>query len=887
MTKLFGREKEQRRLLDLLGRVRTGGGVGVVLVGDPGIGKSSMLDWLSSHAAGFTVLRARGHDADAGTSYLVLRQVLRSVRHQLGAIDQPLAEALAAAISLSGETTTEALVPLAVLELLSESAADAPLLILLDDAQSFDHASLTVLTFCARRLLAENVLMVFAVRTLEVAEWSVFESLETVHLSGLDALAGRKFVEAMGHSFTTKLFSATLGNPLALQQMATDSGSEGQLHLSDRLIVGFARGIRRLPSPTQRSLALLAVAGSIEPDVLHDALVRMGVQPGDLAIAATHGLLSSSGDFDHPLVREAARPTGAALLECHDALANAWQGRSPDRHLLHQLLGSSPHTAAMSGAASEHAAVLTTAGRVDDAEALLLAAAACEPDGRERALLLRSAAIGAYYSTRFEHSVELFRRALEATTDPEVRCRLLRTMVWPELFCGANARELAARLRAALEAVPGDVASRTDLVRAWGSLIALYSAFDCFAAVAAYREAPVDDFLRADAAEALSLAGDPEAPALRRAIEAVLAEPRPFEQLDEDNSSAVHGDLLLMEGRWDQADQWNRRHFDTAKRLGVETDVAVTGARWMLSRAFLGDGTTAYGLALGALERAPGLVSVLAATSFVGAMVGAEHAQEWARRLLVTAQRAERNGYAIQGHSRLGLLALAADDAGAAEVHLAAAWELMIRHGYRHPGFAFARGDIGEAFVRVGRSDDARAVAAELSEGTLASDWTRGVAARVLGMLGEPGEFELAAQLLQSSPWETARTHLCWARHLGAADPASSREHALRAHTDFQSTGARPWAAQARLLLAAATSEPVTQQPNAVDLLEPLSERERTVALAVSRGLSNKAAAAELFISQKTVDAHLRQIYRKLGVRSRTQLAVVCYGTDRAGQLSS
>ena len=878
MTKLFGREQEQRRLLDLLGRVRSDGGLGVVLVGDPGIGKSSMLDWLSSHAAGFTVLRARGHDADAGTSYLVLRQVLRSVRHHLGAIDQPLAEALAAAISLSGETTTEALVPLAALELLSEAATDLPLLILLDDAQSFDHASLAVLTFCARRLLAENVLIVFAVRTLEVAEWSIFESLETVHLRGLDELAGRKFVEAAGRSFSPELFSATRGNPLALLQMAGDGGSEDQLQLSDRLIAGFAHGIRRLPAATQRALALVAVAGSIEAGVLEDALQRMGVQRADLAVAGSHGLLATSADFDHPLMREAARPSGAVLLDCHDALAAAWREVSPERQLLHQLLGSGPHTVEMRAAAGQNAALLTAAGRVDDAEALLLAAAACEPDGRERALLLRSAALGAYYSTRFEHSVQLFRRALEATSDAEVRCRLLRTMVWPELFCGADARHLATTLRAAVDAVPAATGDRAGLVRAWGSLIALYSAFDCFAAVAAFREAPTDDFLIADAAEALSLAGDAGAPALRRRIESALADPRPFEQLDEDNSSAVHGDLLLLEGRWAQADEWNRRHFETAKRLGVETDVAVTGARWMLSRAFLGDGTTAYGLALGALERAPTLVSVLASSSYVGAIVGAEHAGEWAQRLLDTAQRAERNGYAIQGHSRLGLLCLAADDPAGAEPHLSHAWELMIRHGYRHPGFAFGRGDIGESFARLGRDDDARVVAAELADGPVASTWTQGLAARILGMLGDPGQFERSTQLLVASEWEAARTHLCWARYLRELDPASSRDQALRAYTMFQSAGARPWATQARLLLTTAHSESARHLPDAVDRLEPLSERERTVALAVSRGLSNKAAAAELFISQKTVDAHLRQIYRKLGVRSRTQLAVVCYG---------
>lgn len=878
MTKLFGREQEQRRLLDLLGRVRSDGGVGVVLAGDPGIGKSSMLDWLSSHAAGFTVLQARGHDADAGTSYLVLRQLLRSVRHHLAAIDQPLAEALAAAISLSGETTTEALVPLAALELLSEAATDSPLLILLDDAQSFDHASLSVLTFCARRLLAENVLIVFAVRTLEVAEWSVFESLETLHLGGLDEQAGRKFVEASGRSFSTELFSATRGNPLALLQMSGDAGAEGQLQLSDRLIAGFERGIRRLPAPTQRALSLVAVAGSIEQRVLDDALARMRLQRADLTVASSHGLLAATDDFDHPLMREAARPTGALLLECHDALAAAWRDVSPERHVLHQLLGSGPHTAEMRGAAAEHAALLAASGRVDDAEALLLAAAAREPNERERALLLRSAALGAYYSTRFEHSVRLFHRALAATTDTEVRCSLLRTMVWPELFCGANARHLAATLRTAVEAVPADTADRAGLVKAWGSLIALYSAFDCFAAVAAYREAPTDDFLIADATEALSLAGDSAAPALRRTIESALADPRPFEQFDEDNSSAVHGDLLLLEGRWPQADEWNRRHFETAKRMGVETDVAVTGARWMLSRAFLGDGTTAYGLALGALERAPDLVSVLASTSYVGAMVGAESAGEWAQRLVDIARRAERNGFAIQGHSRLGLLCLAADDPAAAEPHLSRAWELMIRHGYRHPGFAFGRGDIGETFARLGRDDDARVVAAELADGPLASNWTRGLAARILGMLGDPAHYERSAQLLAASPWETARTHLCWARDLRESDSVASREHALRAHALFQAAGARPWATLARHLVTAPHSETARNLPDAVDRLEPLSERERTVALAVSRGLSNKAAAAELFISQKTVDAHLRQIYRKLGVRSRTQLAVVCYG---------
>ena len=882
MTKLFGREQEQRRLLDLLGRVRSDGGVGVVIVGDPGIGKSSMLDWLSSHAAGFTVLQARGHDADAGTSYLVLRQLLRPVRHHLAAIDQPLAEALAAAISLSGETTTEALVPLAALELLSEAATDSPLLILLDDAQSFDHASLSVLTFCARRLLAENVLIVFAVRTLEVAEWSVFESLETLHLRGLDEQAGRKFVEASGRSFSTELFSATRGNPLALLQMAGDAGPEGQLQLADRLVAGFERGIRRLPAPTQRALALVAVAGSIEEGVLDNALARMRLQRADLAVASAQGLLAASEDFDHPLMREAARPKGASLLECHDALAAAWREVSPERHVLHQLLGSGPHTVEMRTEAAEYASLLAASGRVDDAEALLLAAAAREPRERERALLLRSAALGAYYSARFEHSVRLFRRALEATTDAEVRCRLLRTMVWPELFCGGNARHLATTLRTAVDAVPADTTDRSGLVRAWGSLIALYSAFDCFAAVAACREAPSDDFLIADATEALSLAGDAAAPALRHRIESALADPRPFEQFNEDNSSAVHGDLLLLEGRWAQADEWNRRHFETAKRLGVETDVAVTGARWMLSRAFLGDGTTAYGLALGALERAPGLVSVLASSSYVGAIVGAENAAEWAHRLVGTAQRAERNGYAIQGHSRLGLLSLAADDPAAAEPHLSRAWELMIRHGYRHPGFALGRGDIGEVFARLGRDDDARVVAAELADGPLASNWTRGLAARILGLLGDVTQFERSAQLLSESPWEVGRTHLCWARYVRGRDPVSSRELALRAHSSFQSSGARPWAAQAWLLLTSASSETSRQLPDTTDRLDALSERERTVALAVSRGLSNKAAAAELFISQKTVDAHLRQIYRKLGVRSRTQLAVVCYG-ERSG----
>ncbi len=148
------------------------------------------------------------------------------------------------------------------------------------------------------------------------------------------------------------------------------------------------------------------------------------------------------------------------------------------------------------------------------------------------------------------------------------------------------------------------------------------------------------------------------------------------------------------------------------------------------------------------------------------------------------------------------------------------------------------------------------------------------MAARARGFLGERGQFEVALDLLADSPWETARTQLAWARHIRRSDSAHSRALAEAAGYGFEAMGARPWATQAR-----GVSTPSAETPDPMSALLPeLSDRERTVALTVARGLSNKEVAAELFISMKTVDAHLQQIYRKLDIRSRSQLTAIALG---------
>lgn len=871
MGGIVGRELEQRQLLEVLTSARAGAAAAIILDGEAGIGKSTLLEWMCRNADGFTVLRVRGHEADAGSGYLVLRQLLKPILHEMSELDDHLAEALNSALRMSDAPGNEVLVPLAVLELCSAATTTAPLLLALDDAHWFDMASLDALTFVARRINSERLVIAFGMRSHELTGVAQLQDVPRIQLTGLDDIASRALAESHGRAFSPRLRELSQGNPLALQHLDLSDGNErGQI--PDRLRRGLEMELGQLPAATQLALAIAAVAGTVSADVRRAALAAGGLSEADLLPAVESGVLRDDGEFRHPLLREVATPTVEQAAPIHDALALAYGGARPGLALLHQLRGSGPFTPQMVGEAEDTAEALAANGRGDDALALFDAAAHRASDSEQRSRLFRRCAHLHSFAGRYAASLAYFRQAMSVAPNAQDRLQAMRSMVWAEMWSGATARDSAARLHQELRASAGSVVDLEQQSKAWGSLIALYIACDNHAALAAIAEMPIGLDVESDVLTALCYAADPVALPARRTFEDRAKSLSRLSHGFLDSTADIHGELLLVEGRWSEANTWTQRQLDDMRAVPYEADVGPTTARQVISRAFLGDCLTAFGLALTTLERVPDDGSALGSGALVGAMVGAEVATEWASRCLEAGRRHGLTAFLIDGHHRLGLVHLSAGRVERAADQFADAWNQMTAHGYRHPGYTHARGDIAEGFALAGRTDDARSVIAELEAGPFDLPWAQGVAARARGILGEAGQFERAVSLLHESPWEVARTQLAWARTLPvhSVDQRMTAEAAVAA---FDSMGARPWAAMARAALAQGERPPSIQS---ADPLAQLSGRERTVAFAVARGLSNKEVAGELYISLKTVDSHLQQIYRKLDIRSRTQLAALC-----------
>ncbi len=873
MGGIVGRELEQRHLLESLNSARAGRAAAIVLDGEAGIGKSTLLEWMGRNADGFTVLRGRGHEADAGSSYLVLRQLLKPILHHLPELDDHLAAALDSALRMSDTPSNEALVPLAVLELCSAATTVAPVLLVLDDAHWFDMASLEALTFVARRVNSERLVVAFAMRSQGPQTSAQLQDVPCLHLVGLDDTASRALAESHGRRFSPQLREWSQGNPLALQYLDTTLDSEPG-HIPDRLRRGLQTEIESLPPATQRALTIVAIAGSAPDDVRRAALKAVAASESDLVPAVQSGVLRDDGEFRHPLLREVATPTAAQAGPIHDSLALAYAARHPERALLHRLRGSAAITQQLVTAAGEAAEVMAGKGRGDDALALFAAAAEQATDPAQRSELLRSCAYIHSFAGRYPASLPYFRRAVEVAPDAQHRLQAMRSMIWAEMWSGARAHDAAAMLHNELRASAGSDVDHEQLSKAWGSLIAMYVACDVHSALAAIAEMPPGLDVEGDVLTAQCYAADVAAVAERERFEARAEKLTFLSHGFLDSTADLHGELLLIEGRWAEVTIWSQRQLADLRSVPYEADIGPITARSIVSRSFMGDCLTAYGLALTTLERLPDDGSALGTGALAAAMVGAEVATEWATRCLELGERLGLTALVIDGRSRLGLIELGAGRFGAAADQFSDAWKLMSAHGFRHPGYTHARGDIAEVFALVGRVADARSVIAELEAGPFDLPWARGVAARARGVLGEMDQFERALSLLVDSPWELARTQLAWARAL-PVDSTQRRETARAAVEAFESMGARPWTAQARVVLAAADAD--VPAVEARDPLVQLSGRERTVAFAVARGLSNKEVAGELYISGKTVDAHLQQIYRKLDIRSRTQLAALCH----------
>jgi DNA-binding CsgD family transcriptional regulator len=892
---LVGRDRECALVERLLERARAGIAGVLVVVGDAGIGKTALLDYAAGRAEGMSVVRAAGVESEVELEFSALFDVCRPLLDRLDELPERQRDALAAALGTGPAGSVDRFsLGAAVLSLLAAAAEYAPVLVLLDDVQWLDAASADALVFAARRLAAERVALVVAARE-EAGQGVDLPAFERVSLTGVDgesaaALLARQAGAQVAPEVAERIGRATGGSPLALLEAAALLSSAQLLGLEplpDPVPVGagveraFAERASRLPEEGRQALLVAALSSSPQVEPVVEALGALGLSERSLETAEDAALVGVEGGrlaFRHPLVRSAVVQSAPASerRRAHRALAEALAGRSQEErawHLAAAALGPDEQAAAALAEAARH--TRARSGWASAARALERSAR-LTPDAEIRRLRLLEAAESSWVAGRIEPTLALTEELL--STDGAA---------------GAGQAQ-AVRLRSQIELHCGDVTHALDHLLEG---VALFEQDDAGVAVA----------LLADAIEAAELVGEPE-----RALDAATraAALAPAEGEARFVAEFALGQALRLCGRPAEA----RAHLERALALLAATD-ELRGSMRAFSRGARAAGWLNLlpdGLALARrateLARDQGafgpLAHALAASSWLASRAGRwREAYAQAAEGLELARESRCAWASTSCLEELAWLDAVEGSEESCRAHAAEAGEVATRAGFRSGRAPLAlgllalglgrpeeavgvyetldaaalrqadaehRASLVEAHVRSGRAEQAR----DAYERTVAPE-SDGVAARCRGLLAADDAFEAPFQEAlalqhEHDPFGRARTRLCFGERLRRVGRRIDARAELRAaHDGFERLGARPWAQRTAAELRA-TGERLGRrqaQPG-----EELTAQELQVALQAAEGKTNKEIGATLFLSPKTVDFHLRRVYRKLDLRSRAEL---------------
>ncbi|MFC1430729.1 AAA family ATPase [Streptacidiphilus sp. N1-3] len=916
-SQLYGREDEQAAVDALLADARQGRSGALVLRGEPGIGKTALLDHAAGTAAGsgFRVIRATGVQYEAELPFAGLSLLLAPALDRLPGLPAPQRRSLERAFGLAEDPGAGAgpgdrlLAGLAVLSLLAELAEPQPLLCLVDDAQWLDRESTEALLLAARRLQAEGVVLLLAAREGE-GSWAA-PGLPELRLSALADPAAEALLAAttaLGPPERRRILAEAHGNPLALIELPAAPGSigdgpSGSMALTGRLQLAYHGQVTRLPAATQSLLLVAAAEETGELDLVLRAGALLGAAAEDLRAAEEAGLVQVEDGarirFRHPLLRSAVQQRAplALRLATHRALAEALTADGEDRrriwHLAQAATGPDERLAAELERGAEHAA-----GRGGHAGA----AAAYE-----RAARLSPAAADA--TRRHAHAAEA---AMEGG-EPD------RAAVLAE----------QALRRIAAEPGPPDRLTQAQLLfvqgitRFWhgdhqGALDLLLRTADLVTDTAPQHSARV----LIQAFHAAWYLGEQQVGLVRDRLAALAPAPEQWSTPLVRYLVAVTGALLGPDD--DAAPQPVAEPVAevAAQARAAGAAVPVDLGTFCGATLILGDDTETVRLAgelvaearaVGAVGALPTLLFFLAEGElFTGQPADAlTHATESLR----LAEDIGQPQWASQMHSFLGYLAAVGGDEqltrGSAERALAAGlagrpwtqWALGLLdlgqgraeeclsrleplvHGPQRHHVAALRAvpDLVEAAVRLRRPERAEAASGYFRgwAGRGGQPWAAALALRCEALLSTDAAAEeafLAALKLhgeQHRPWDRARTELLYGEWLRRERRTAEARTPLRAALDaFQQLGAAPWAERARTELGATGGgAPARERPaGALALLTP---QESQIVRLAAQGLSNRDIAAQLFLSSRTVGYHLYKAYPKLGVASRGELADV------------
>jgi DNA-binding CsgD family transcriptional regulator len=916
---LHGRGPECARLADLIATARSGTGQAMVLRGEAGVGKTALLDCATAAATDFRTVQVSGVQSDMELAYAGLQQMCAPLMGYLDTLAAPQREALSVAFGYgAGPTPDRFLVGLAVLSLLAAAADDQPLLCVIDDAQWLDQVSVQTLAFVARRLLAEKVAMVFAIRDgfsellpglpelviTGLSDADARELLESVMLGGIDPLVRDRIV------------AETRGLPLALVDVprtATATELAGGFWIAGKrsstaaLEAGFVQRITALPTATQRLLLIAASEPVGDAALFLRAAAQLDIPIDALAPAEAAGIIEFGHRmrFHHPLMRSAAY-RAAELGDrrtVHRALAEATDPHAdPDRRAWHAALAATGPDDAVAAELEASAGRAQSRGGIAAAAAFLERAAVLTRDPELRGSRAISAAQAKRDAAAPEAAYELLSLAEAGPLSDLQRAQVARMRAQMDFvrsrakstgapLVGAAATQLLDAARG-LEGLDDDLARETYLESLTAAMYAgrlgepgllTEVAAAGLAAVSGLvqLERPVDLLLRGMATRVVDGPGA-GSDDLRAALELWNAHAQqhagqwlywPFPIAQESAAHELWDDEVL-----------ERIATDTVRRareagalaalppaLGYRAGVHFYRGEFDSATRLIEESKTITA----SMGYAPVRYHTLMLAAWRGALTEAEDII--AAAATDGAARGEGRLLGLSGFSTAILYnGLGRYDEALAEARRCCEYEDLGFYGW-------CLYELIEAAVHAGDRETAAAALPKFEEraGASGTDWGLGAVAAAQALLADndaaEGAFVEAIERLERADiaLHLSRARLSYGEWLRRANRRTdARKQLSAAHQLFTEMGAHGFAERARRELTV-TGEKVRKQP--VGSGDALTAQEGQIARLARDGLTNQEIGAQLFISTHTVEWHLRKVFVKLGITSRKQLRTLSW----------
>jgi DNA-binding CsgD family transcriptional regulator len=900
---LVGRGRETAAVDSALTAARAGRGGALLFTGEPGVGKSTVLDYARESADGFLVLDTTGIEFESELAFGGLHKLLLPVLGLLDAIPAPQAAGLRAAFALSDDAVVDRFrISLGTLTLLSAAAESQPVLCIVDDIQWLDDGSAAALFFAARRLEAEALAIVFAARDDPTRPFQA-PGVQTLRVGPLVENDARAVaVESLGPDAPPDVVEWVLdranGNPLALAELPqtlTDAQRAGTEPVGDT--AGAVTSVERvyldrlagLPTTLQHLLLVVASEESGDRATIAHAAGRLGLQLDELGLAEKRGLVAVDGDtvrFRHPLVRSAVyrNATFKEREGAHAVLAEVFgESGDPDRRAWHRAMATPGPD---DDVASELEATADRAQRragYAGASAALERAAELSTDPADRVRRLVAATRTAWQAGKRDRALNLLTAVEDVVTEPALlaECKHIRGLV--DISCGSLVDAGASLLSGGRLVSASD--PRKALEMFLDTALAAGRAGHVELMITAGREASAvtatdeTDGLRRDLLVDVGgfsvCAPGTTADAVRGVVGRAAGSPD-FRVL----AWAAFGAAILGSDATHTALQVARtatRQFGAVPPLILQLETEVVA--YHLAGRYVLEAEAREGLRLaeeaGYTNAATAFVAFLAV---VESLRGNDDAcRSYAAR--VTAESAS-SGMAMANSIAQWAVALLDLSRGSPERALTRLDTLRGGSvGEAHPLFVLMTvPDLVEAYVQAGRAAEAADTYAPLHSYAAADapPWALAMAARCRALLADAEDAErgyeeaLGHLATLNRRFDRARVEHLYGSHLRRQRRrADARDHLRAAIEGYEQLGAEVWAERARVELRATGETARKRDPSTATQLTP---QELQIARLVGAGNSNKDVATQLFLSPRTVEYHLAKVFTKLGITSRADL---------------